>query len=80
MAKKIRKTGPLEGGELFRFALTMSIVNMPGILAILAASWEIIPWLYAILVFAISMAVGWSFMLKTMSRMGLLWYLRRNAD
>lgn len=80
MAKKIRKAETPHGGELVRLFIIMSLVNMPGILAILAASWDVIAWLHAILIFAVSMALGWSFMLRTMSRMGLLWCLRRGID
>jgi nitrate reductase NapE component len=80
MAKKIRRAKPADRRELVRLFLVMSLVNTPGVLAVLAASWGVIPWLYAILIFVVSMAVGWSFMLKTMSRMGLLWYLRRNTS
>ena len=79
MAKKLLKAEVPQGRELLGLIIVMSCLSLPGILAILAASWGVIPWLYAILIFIVSMAVGWSFMLKTMSRMGLLWYLRRNT-
>jgi fatty acid desaturase len=80
LAKKIRKAGTAEGGDLFRLILTLSLVSLPGILAVLAALWGVMPWLYAIIIFIVTMVVGWIFMLKAMRRMGTLRSLRRTID